>query len=325
MLQFFPKTLKALAVFFAAGSALLCLPMSVSAQQSAPIVTWQSILDTPFYDTGLIAFREYDIAFAPAEPGPASFRVMRADGQKMGEFKFFDTYRYQKSVFAKQTVENLAELTLAPGRYALQFTVAGSAATQFVFSVEPHETSDDPFNPSSTVKFTGPWQQYAFFVFPNVRNFGTGQDLPALELHYWAGKQDKPSSMSNGALFVKLMKDGKMVAQSKRTGGFMGNQALQNNKTLLFQPHEKRNEANALAFYRDDLTAKDGAYQLIIERKADGQAIRTFTIDVAEGKMTPLPQTSLTHQPSMEVIVPRVMPKGSSQWEFKEAFWIAAR
>lgn len=312
----FLSLMASLWVFCAASPA-------ANAQQRAPIITWQSLLNTPMWATGKMAFRDYDIAFAPPVPLSASFRVMRADGQKMGEFKFFDTYRYQQSVFAKGTVAGPAEITFAPGRYAMQFTVAGVAATQFVFNVEPLETSDDPFNPSTTVKFVGPWQKYAYFMFPEVRNFGTGQDLPALELRYWAGAQDKPSSMRNGQLFVKLMKDGQMVAQSKRTGGFLANEAMRTQKTLLFKPHEQNKEANALAFYRDDLVANDGTYQVVVERKADGKAIRTFSLLVQGGKMIALPQTQLTYKPAMDVIVPRVMPKGQGQWEFSEAFWIA--
>lgn len=312
-----------LAGLSAAIGIVMAVVMPVQAQQSTPIITWQSLLNTPMYASGKMSFREYDIAFAPPLPLSASFRVMRSDGQKMGDFKFFDSYRYQHSVFAKAQVAGPAEITFAPGRYALQFTVAGAAASQFVFAVEPLETSDDPFNPSTTVQFVGPWQKYGFFRFPQVRNFGTGQDLPALELNYWAGAQDKPSTMRDGALFVKLMKDGQMVAQSKRTGGFIGNEAMRTHKTLLFKPHEQNKEANALAFYRDDLVANDGLYQVLIERKADGAAIRTFDVRVEGGKMIALPQTQLTYKPSMEVIVPRVMPKGQGQWEFEEAFWIA--
>lgn len=308
---------------FAALAALLMTTFigQVHAQQT-PRITWQSLLNTPVFESGLVRFADVDIAFAPKQPGPVTLYVKNPAGEQLAKFGFYDIYRMTDTVFARQAIENLSEYTFKPGIYGLQYAVANKAATQFVFKVEEFEVSDDPFNPNTTYRYIGPWQQYAYLTFPTMRDFDSGEDVPVVELNFWVGQQDRPSSVKKGNLFARILKDGKMIAHSKRTLGYLGNRWLEQNKITLFKPHERGKEVNAEAYYEKDLLSADGEYQFAINRLEDKQIIRGFAVQVKDGKMVPLPETALTYERGHQIVIPRAMKRGQNNYGMSPAFWI---
>jgi hypothetical protein len=303
------------------GAAALVSAVQAQAQQT-PRISWQSILNTPVFESGLMRFADVDIAFAPKQPGPVTLYVKNAKSEQLAKFGFYDTYRGQKAVFSRQAIENSSEYTFTPGVYALQYAVGGKAATQFVFKVDEFEVSDDPFNPQTTYRFLGPWQQYAYLMFPEKRDFKTGEDIPSVQLHFWAGQQDKPSTVKKGNLFARILKDGKMIAQSKLTLGYLGNRWLEQNKFDFYHPHERGKEVNAKAFYKQDMVAEDGEYQFAVNRMEDKQIIRGYTVTVKDGKLQPLPEAALDYEKGHQIVLPRVQPRGKQIYDLEPAFWI---
>lgn len=309
----FSAALAAIALAFSIGSA---------AAQQAPRITWQSILDLPMYGNGLVRFHDVDIAFAPKQPGPMMLYLKNEKGETLGKYSFYDTYRMTDAVFARQAIDPSSQYTFTPGIYALQYAVNNQAATQFVFKVDTLEVSDDPFNPKTTYQFIGPWQQYGYLTFPEARNFDTGEDVPGIKLHFWVGQQDKPSTVKKGNLFATLLKDGKVIAHSKQTLGYLGNKWLQENDLRFYVPHERGKEVNARPFYKADLLAQDGRYLFGVYRREDNKIIRGYEVMVKDGALMPLPETALTYEKGHQIIIPRAHPKGKQNFGPEPAFWI---
>ncbi|MEM9287650.1 MAG: hypothetical protein AAGA36_04880 [Pseudomonadota bacterium] len=310
--------------FMALAAAFLSVILwGASEAQQTPRITLQSILNTLTYDSGLMAFQPLDIAFAPEKPLPMTLFIKNQAGETLGQFgSYNDFYVATDKVFARQKLVNTAQMTFKPGIYALQFAVGSQAATQFLFKVDVDEVSDDPFNPKTSYKFVGPWQQYAYLLFPTMRNFKTGEDPEVIELHFWAGKQDQPSTVKKGGIFGWIMKDDKLLAHSKRTQGYLDSRQLAPNRMLFYKPHERGKEVNAIPFYKTDMLGEDGTYTFLIRRKEDEKLIRGYQVEVKNGEMVPLPETSLQYEPGHSLVVPRVYKLGANVLNFIPAFWI---
>ena len=202
------------------------------AQERHPSVTLRSMLDVDVYDSGFMGFEDVNVAFAPPSPGDAFIRVASADGRELGRFGFFDAYRNQAGVFARLQPENLAEYTVPTGDYVLEYHVDGALASRMPFSVEPHTVSDDPFAPGSTVRFTGPWQDFAYFTFDENQS----QGVEAVELHFWAGASDLPPGAARGPVVATLTRNGEVIAHTKRrSGATLDHVWLRRHRMTLFQ------------------------------------------------------------------------------------------
>lgn len=308
---------------FALGIAMALAAAASAAAQQTPRITLQSILNTYIYETGLMRFEPIDIAFAPQNPAPVTLFIKKQSGETLATFgSYNDYYTARDKVFARQKLVNTAQINLTPGIYGLQFAVGGQAATQFLFKVDVNEVSDDPFNPKTTYKFIGPWQQYAYLLFPTMRNFKTGEDPEVIELHFWAGKQDQPSTVKKGNIFGWIMKDDQLLAHSLQTLGYLGNRQLEQNKMIFYRPHERGKEVNAIPFYKSEMLGEDGTYTFLIRRQEDKKLIRGYQLTVENGQIVPLPETSLTYEPGHSMVLPRVYQLGKNVLEFVPAVWI---
>jgi len=313
----FGKAIRDLGLIGAIALATALGAPTLGHAQNQPSVTLQSVLDMDVYESGFMGFDYTDVAFAPAGTAAASIRVLGGSGQQIAEFGYFPNYKVTAAVFGRLQPENHSEFTFQTGDYALEFVVNGTAATRVPFSVVAKSTSDDPFNPGSTVRFVGPWQKWAYFTFEESNDV-----LPA-SVTFWAGASDMPPGQIRGPILTKLKRNGEVVAHSKISTGMLDHEWLRAHKTLLFHPHDQKTEPNAKYFGKSDLS-QTGDYVLTVEMKETGEVIRSFAFQAANNQLVPNPRTVLGYQPHTDYIPSRVIQRGASSYAFQEAFWIAA-
>jgi hypothetical protein len=297
-------------------SILLAVTAAPAASaQSKPAVTLQSILNTDVYDSGFMGLDYTDVAFAPKNYSEAKVKVVDAAGRQLAEFGFFSGYKVTQSVFARLQPENMSEYTFKTGDYALEYSLNGETITRLPFSVVEKSTSDDPFNPGSTVKFVGPWQDWAYLT------FASSNEAEPVSVTFWAGASDLAPGKIRGPFTVYLTRNGKIVAHSKRAAGMLGHEWLRDYRLQLFYPHDQKGSPNALFFDKNEIS-KAGDYRLSVKLEETGEVIRTYAFRAAKGKLTPHKRTVLSYKPHTDYIPPRVTKRGASSYEFEEAFWI---
>ena len=291
--------------------------VSSGGNESLPTIGLDSLLQTPIYDNGFMAINEYDLIFAPQ--GQLEARaVIKSKNKEVASFGFFPDYRYTQSVFGKMQPENHAEHQFTPGDYVLELYVSGDLATRMPFEVVADAASGDPFNPEQTMRFKGPWQDYAYFTFPAYK------DSFSTNVSFWAGSGDLPSGQTRAPVNGKLTRNGKLVAHSKLNQGMLDHQMARRHVLTLFQPHERKGEANAELFSRANLE-ENGNYKLTVELTDDNKVIREFAFKAKGGKLVPNPRTELGYKPRADYIAPRVMKIGTTTYEFIEAYWLVAK
>ncbi len=298
---------------------LLALAAPVRAQTPAPAFELESVLDTFFNPaTGMVRFGDYTVAFAPEGPFRAQAAVVDAAGRSLATFPFFPEFRARAAVFGRAQVQGPADFTLpGPGSYRLVFSVAGRPATQLGFEVAAI-ASGDPYNPGRTFTVTGPWTRYAHVT---LRAGRAQEEIPYVT--FWVGGADLPAGARQDMFAAALVRNGQVVARSKKAQGHIAGGHFKRAEITLFHPHEDRQAHAARSFTRADWMA-DGTQELRITRQSDSAVLRTFRFDVKQGKFQPHPRTRLGHAPAVDFIVPRVARKGSNVFEMIEAHWLVA-
>jgi len=299
-----------------AVAVLLCTGMRSQAADYAPAVSFNSILNTYFDDSsGQISFRDSIVAFVPEGPFKGMVAVVDAEGKAVAKFEYFDSIM-REGVFGRVKVKGLAEVKLTtPGIYTIVYLIDGKPVTRMPVRLRQTGSGDDPFNPVKTFAFDGYWRTHAYFTMT------TYNDEPAPELNFWVGGIDLPEGETKDRFFAELIHDGKMVAHTKRTQGFIGSGHFKITKASLFHPHEYKRTANAELYMLSDLM-KDGSYELKVTRTSDQAMIRSFDFVVKDGKFVPLKQTALDFDPHVDFILPRVVKRGANMFQLIEATWI---
>ncbi len=290
---------------------------SQQAASGAPAIGWDSILQTKIYENGYLGFNEYDLIFAP--PGQVDANVViKSKKSEVAKFDFFPDYRYTQAVFGRIQPVNHSEYTFTPGDYSMEFYVSGELATRVPFKVVADAPSGDAFNPEPTLRFVGPWQKFAYLTFKPFK------DIEAVEFSFWAGSGDLPVGITRAPVNARLTRNGKLVAHSKETQGMLDHEMARRHALPLFQPHERREEANVALLTKTDIE-QNGTYKLTLELTETGEVIRSFNFKSKGGKLVPLPRTELGYKPRADYIAPRVGKIGSTTYEFIEAYWLEAK
>ncbi|MEM9704490.1 MAG: hypothetical protein AAF850_00280 [Pseudomonadota bacterium] len=299
------------------GSAPVLLSKEAASQPYPPAIGLHSFMNYMIYDSGLMRIDFTDVAFAP--PGPANARVIirNADGSEAAAWPFYENYKARHAVFGRMAPNNQAIFTFTEGSYALDYEVAGKLATRIPFSVETKSVSDDPFNPGKKLKFTGPWQQWAYLA-PVSQNDATS----AAAVHFWGGVSDFKGVKRSPATYAKVLRNGALIAHSNRRTGDIWNRPMQRARYVLQVPHETTKSHLAKGVTMADLTV-DGNYRITIETVDDAQVIREFAFSTSGGVINPHPRTVLGYQPSSEFIPPRAPNFGGSTYEMIDAVWIS--
>lgn len=308
------------ALFQSLVAASLALPASAVAQPPhPPAVDLESMLDTFFNNAnGIMRFDEYVLAFAPAERIDGKVVLMNEARRVVAEFPFFPEYRITDGVFARAAVRGPADITLTePGVYNLLFTVGGSPVSRLPFAFDK-TTGGDPLNPKTTYRLRGLWSTMGHLTMRAYRD----QQIPVLSL--WVGGADLPSGAARGMFTAQLFRNGQRVATSKRSQGEIFAGHYKRTTIDLYRPHDARQEQNAEFFAFKDWTV-NGAYELRISRQSDNAVLRSFRYTAAGGAIAPLPQTELSHTPTMDYIPPRVARKNTNTFELIEAIWLMSK
>jgi len=308
----------------ALGIAICCfafgLPGPAAGQQNAPAVVFEGLMDGYFGDDdGLVSFGAYDLVFAPDGPAKAVVGLVDADGNVLAQYNVFPDYKIREGVFARMQVEGPADIQLTePGLYTMVFVFDGVAITRFPFVLNQTGAGDDPYNPEKTYAFDGYWRTLAHIT------TGSFKDEPIPVVSMWLGGPDMADPETFQAFFMaRLYRDGSLVAHSKRQTSAYGNGHFERHEVLLYQPHDEKQAPNAVPLTMEELLV-DGAYELVVTRADDDAELRRFRFTVEGGGILPLPRTELGFEPAVDFIVPRVVKKGSTAYEFVEVIWIGS-
>tara|TARA_R110002049_G_scaffold182041_2_gene349577 strand:- start:7361 stop:8308 length:948 start_codon:yes stop_codon:yes gene_type:complete len=299
-------------------SLLLCtlFLFSVHADNS-PAIDFESIMNSYFDDTtGLISFGDYRIAFAPEGKFNGFVAVLNAKGEIVAQHKFFEDYANRQGVFATIRTVGPADVTLTePGLYTIVFVANDQPVTRFPVKLEQTSSGDDAFNPENTYRFDGYWRTRAHLTLK------TYKEEPFPELTMWLGGKDLDEGSNKDLFFATLLRDGEVVAHSKRTTGFISDGHFEPKYVSFYHPHEKNKEVNAELFMLKDWTI-DGSYEISVARKSDGGKIRSYDFNVTDGKIQAMAASQLGYKPNTDFILPRVQKKGATSLEMSKAIWI---
>lgn len=291
-----------------------------AAADNGPVFDFQNVMDTYFDDaSGLISFGDYTVAFAPKPPFKGIVAVVDRMGTVVAQYPFMPDYRNRQGVYARVQVQGPADVTLTePGIYTIVFLVDGKPVTRFPVRLEKKSAGKDPFNPEPSYRFDGYWRTMAYFTESSFK------DQPIPELNLWVGGKDLPPGADKGRFSVTLLRDGKLVAHSKRTQGVIPDGHFKRTRIGLFHPHTEKDSPNAKFFTMQDMQV-DGAYEVRVVRLADGKVIRSYDFDVADGKIQRLPKAQPGYTPGTDYVLPKVLKKGATGLEMTDAIWIQHR
>ncbi|MEX0776474.1 MAG: hypothetical protein WD042_12290 [Phycisphaeraceae bacterium] len=304
---------------------LCCCGIAASAWAQAPapantpVVEFESALDTFFHESnGTLRLDTYVVAFLPQGPVKGEVAVMNSARKVVARFPFLAEAKARQGVFGRVQVQGPAEVKLTePGLYNLIFVVAGKPVTSLAFVLHAIPSADE-FNPQTTYRFEGLWSRFAHLT---MRTAGE-QQIPQLNL--WVGQADLGKGKTKDQFHAELLRDGKLVAHSKRYHGHITPGRYQRTQIILHHPHDDKQSATAKAFALTDWLV-DGPYELRLTRQSDEQVIRRFTFEVTQGKFKPHPRTDANVEPRFEHIVPRVARKGTNIFEMTEAIWLESK
>ncbi|MBL9186886.1 MAG: hypothetical protein JNK23_05365 [Opitutaceae bacterium] len=305
------------ALFIAFGIALAA---PLSAQNPTPVFEWESVLDT-FCNgaTGTVRFGDHVVVHAPDGAFRGDAAVVDSAGKTIARFPFFEDYKVRAAVFGRVQIKGPAEVQLAaPGNYTLVFSVAGKPATRLPFTLKAAASTPDPYNNARAFVFEGPWARYAHLTMKPSRD----QLIPYLTL--WVGGADLAGSAKQDMFAVSLLRNGSVIAYSKKAQGHIPAGHYRRAEITLFHPHEDRQSHAARAFTATDWLI-DGSHELRVTRQSDGAVLRKFPFKVAQGAIAPLPRTQPDFTPRVEFITPRVVKKATNTFEVIEAIWLEQR
>lgn len=312
--------MKSSVLFQLCVAASLTLPSPAATQPPAhpPAIDLESMLDTFFHnENGLMRFDEYVIAFAPAGGIDGKVVLMNEARRVIAEFPFFREYRNTDGVFARAAVQGPADLQLSePGAHTLQFVVGGTPVSRLPFVVDK-SVGGDPLNPKTTFRLRGPWSNMGHLTMRTARE----QQIPVLS--FWVGSADLPDGAARGMFTAQLFRNGQLVATSKRSQGEIFAGHYKRTTIDLYRPHQQRQEQNAEVFAFADWVV-NGSYELRISRQSDNAVLRSFRY-TADGAIRPLPQTELSHTPTLDYITPRIARKNTNTFEIIEAIWLMSK
>lgn len=298
--------------------ALLLIPtMNLQAATPPPSVDFESMLDSPFHAGGRLRVDEYNLVFAPPAPVQAQAEVVDASGKVLASHAFFPEYRFTDKAFGRLQVSGPGEVQLpGPGDYALRFTVNGARVGELPFTARTRG-SGDAFDGSQTWTYGGPWSQWGYLI---LRPY---KEIQAVDAVFWTGADDLPAGAQKDGVEAQLLRGGTLVAQSRRNVGQISNQHFKREKLSLFHPHEIKN-VNPLPFSLADLMV-DGKYELRLSRKGDQARLRSFRLQIRDGKPVAHPRTAFGYTPAHGYIAPRVLQKNVNLYGFQEAIWMESQ
>ncbi len=299
---------------------LVLTGQSGTAADPKPAFDFEHLLNAKFHDSaGMLTLGKYIVGFAP-EGASTELLLYNDKREVVARNKFWDDSQERDGIWSAVKPQPPLQITLdKPGIYQMLFLVNGEPATRFPFRLLETSAGDDPFNPQKTYAFDGLWKRYATV---RLKQYDFKRQGTAPKFTIWTGQLDLAAGEQKGRFRAELEHNGKIVAHSKKDqGGFISNEHYRSEAFSLHVPHEKKDATNSAPYLLEDYA--DGDYHLRIVREPDGVELRDFEFSVAAGKIQPLPQSDLNHEPHIDYLMPRV-DDDSSQilLRMEEAVWL---
>ena len=285
-----------------------------------PAFDFEHLLNSKFHATsGMLMLDRYIVGFAP-ENATTELLLFNDKNEIVAQNKFWDDAQERHGIWSVVKPQPPQQIKLdKPGIYQMLFRVNGEPATRFPFRLVQTSAGDDPFNPQKTYAFDGLWKRYASV---RLKDYTFKRNGTAPKFTVWTGQFDLAQGEKKGRFSAELSLDGKVVAESnKGKDGFIANEHYRAESFTLVVPHEKKDATNAPPYLLEDYA--DGDYRLRIVRQPDGHVLRDFELSVVDGKISPLAQSELNHEPHIDYLMPRVDDDSTRNvFQMEEAIWL---
>lgn len=303
-------------VLLRATTLLLLSITPAHAADYKPAIEFASMLDMRFYeDDGSFLVDNLQLVFPPEGVEEIGFVIVDANNkvaassrlriEKWEEFPAFDGLRAIGPGFVK-----LKE----PGKYTMAFRSGNQFLTTYPFTLHLYE-GGDALNPIRKWYLDGYWPNLAYFSRP------VDEQDKQLTFSWWTSQRDVPGGAKGARCTVHLVRDGKEVANGGSPVIISSNQWTSFSSDLV-QPKD----AGGKHFNLSMLTQQDGEYSM--EVRMNGATVKSYTLNVRDGKVEPLKFSQLGYEPSTGFVAPRRIDTSSrsgSTYEMLDLWWVARK
>lgn len=250
------------------GAALsLALGVPAFAQSPAPMVVYQSFLETRFFLTGSeVALKESRImlAFAPTDPFSATVRIKRGDAV-LRELPARVVHRVATMAMLDYRATGV-KLGPEEGDRTFEVVVNGAVAGRFDFTVR-RRTTGDAFDPTPSWEVDGPWRTHLVLQYDP-----TGPAPQRIVARFWASTMELPSG-ARGAVELRGRRGTRTLFTTAKT--------QVSARDFLGFDVEAVVGANRTPWSADKLAGQEGS--LTVELVHAGQVLRAFETRIESG------------------------------------------
>jgi hypothetical protein len=293
---------------------LLAPAAAVNGQANKPAVEYQSLLNTRFYEAdGGFLVDGLHLVFPPPGKQRVMFTISKAGGEEVVSLPLRVEPFPQFPAFGKLLPDGgpgVVKLGQS-GDFVITIKAGGEALTTMPFTLK-EETGADPFNPKKRFVREGPWREWAYLSVP------VGDDVnPHVGFSWWMSLRELPAGMKRPLCTVHIMQGAQEIATG--TGAVVPDQ-----DDWLFYYKEFFQTKGAGKQYATlaSLTGRDGEYAVVV--KANGQPIKSYTMQVKGGQIQRPDQSRLGYEPHTGFISPRMIDTSSrnSDYQMQDTYWL---
>jgi len=290
---------------------LLCIAAPAGAEMS-PAIDAVSLMDQRFYEQrGAFMIEHLQLVFPQQATGALRLVIRSAAG---AEVAAVDLRKEEMGfeAFSDLRAQGPGILEVGqPGAYVIGVEHEGTMLTSFSFTMRV-DTGDDPYNPKKSFTRVGPWSELAYLAQP------TGEPDRPLTLHWWSRLGQTPG-VKHPQCTAELARGGSTVARTHSPIS-VGTEIWQHLSRSLATTAAKKGP-----FTQAMLTAQDGTYTVAVD--CAGKRVRTYSLQVKDGRVVEIPRTQLGHQPPQDFLAPRRIDTSSgsgSRYKMENVFWMQA-
>ncbi|MEM1055210.1 MAG: hypothetical protein AAGI52_06770 [Bacteroidota bacterium] len=203
--------------------------------------------------------------------------------------------------------------TLEAGEYVMDLEFQGRVASRLPFSVSIHQ-GDDPFNPKTIYRRSGPWSQLAYFEHETERT--------DYHLTFNAWVHATELAADDGRVRFVLLRDGSPVASTRsNVDPFVQTRGDWGLASGYLVTHETRDATNSTFFTIADVTP--GAYTMQVQNRDTGAVLREFAVTGESGTLASHERSAMDYEPRHHYLTSRRMG-GNSLNRMYSVYWVEA-
>jgi hypothetical protein len=293
---------------------ILAVPISAAGQADKAAVEYRSLLDIAFAERdGSLLVDRLHIVFPPSGYEQAMLTVSKASGEEVAKLPLRLESYLSFPVFGNFVPDSRpAEIKLGqPGDFIMTITVANEVLTRFPFALVA-EPNADPYESPKQFWRDGPWRDLGYFSLP------ADPSGPTVGFNWWMSLRELPIGMNNPSVTVRLFDGYKQIAASRT------NLRLDTTDWQFFGADLiKTKTPGAQRLTLRELVDHDTTYLLIVT--ANGKPIKSFRLEVKNGRLLWAQQSRIDFEPHADFICPRFVESklsSNSRHSITDAYWV---